>query len=125
MPILHRNRTPAARTPPVHTVAAESVASDAAPGPARPAQVSRAVPATRTSVAWAGVWAAAIVLIAFIVFILQNTRSVRVSFLGMHGALPLAVGLLIAMVAGVVVTLVVGTARITQVRRLARRRRQQ
>lgn len=31
-------------------------------------------------------WAAAIVLIAFIVFILQNTRSVRVSFLGMHGA---------------------------------------
>jgi uncharacterized integral membrane protein len=30
---------------------------------------------------------------------------------------------LIAMVAGIVVTLVVGTARITQVRRLARRRR--
>ncbi|WP_329245831.1 hypothetical protein OG417_50480 [Actinoallomurus sp. NBC_01490] len=35
----------------------------------------------------------------------------------------LAIGLLIAMVAGVVVTLVVGTARITQVRRLARRHR--
>jgi uncharacterized integral membrane protein len=94
-----------------------------------------------TSVAWVGVWAAAIVLIAVIafilqnprsvfilqnprsVFILQNPRSVQVSFLGMHGALPLAVGLLIAMVAGVVVTLVLGTARITQVRRLARRRR--
>jgi uncharacterized integral membrane protein len=49
-------------------------------------------------------------------------RSVQVSFLGMHGTLPLAVGLLIAMLAGVVVTLVLGTARITQVRRLARRR---
>jgi uncharacterized integral membrane protein len=48
---------------------------------------------------------------------------VQVSFLGMHGALPLAIGLLIAMVAGIVVTLVVGTARITQVRRLARRNR--
>jgi uncharacterized integral membrane protein len=71
-----------------------------------------------------GVWVSAIVLIAFIVFILQNTRSVQVSFLGMHGALPLAIGLLIAMVAGIVVTLVVGTARITQVRRLARRHRQ-
>jgi uncharacterized integral membrane protein len=69
------------------------------------------------------VWISAIVLIAVIVFILQNTRSVQVSFLGMHGALPLAVGLLIAMVAGVVVTLVLGTARITRVRRLARRRR--
>ncbi|MFL6055161.1 MAG: lipopolysaccharide assembly protein LapA domain-containing protein [Actinoallomurus sp.] len=79
--------------------------------------------ATRTSAVWASVWAVAIILIAVIVFILQNTRSVQVSFLGMHGALPLAVGLLIAMVAGVVVTLVLGTARITQLRRLARRRR--
>jgi uncharacterized integral membrane protein len=122
MPILHRNHAPAVRTPPAHAVAAEPVASDAVPGPVRPAQGARAVPATRTSVAWVGVWVSAIVLIAFIVFILQNTRSVEVSFLGMHGALPLAVGLLIAMVAGVVVTLVLGTARITQVRRLARRR---
>jgi uncharacterized integral membrane protein len=81
------------------------------------------VSATRTSVAWVGVWVAAIVLIAVIVFILQNTRSVQVSFLGMNGALPLAVGLLIAMVAGILITLVVGTARITQIRRLARRRR--
>ncbi|MCO6008437.1 lipopolysaccharide assembly protein LapA domain-containing protein [Actinoallomurus purpureus] len=79
--------------------------------------------ASRTSVVWAGAWAVAIVLIAVIVFILQKTRSVQVSFFGLHGALPLAVGLLIAMVAGVVVTLVLGTARITQVRRLARRRR--
>jgi uncharacterized integral membrane protein len=122
MPILHRDHTPAPQTPPAHAVGAEPVASDATPGPTRPTQVSRAVPATRTSVAWAGVWVSAIVLIAFIVFILQNTRSVQVSFLGMHGAVPLAVGLLIALVAGVVVTLVLGTARITQMRRLARGR---
>jgi uncharacterized integral membrane protein len=83
-----------------------------------------AVSPTRTSMAWAGMWTAAIVLIAFIVFILQNTGSVQVSFLGMHGTLPLAVGLLIAMVAGIMITLVFGTARLTQVRRLARRRRQ-
>jgi uncharacterized integral membrane protein len=66
---------------------------------------------------------AAIVLVAFIVFTLQNTRGVRVSFLWLQGTLPLAVGLLIATVAGIVVTLVLGTARITQLRRLARRRR--
>jgi uncharacterized integral membrane protein len=42
---------------------------------------------------------------------------------GFLRALSLAVGLLIAMVAGVLVTLVLGTAHITQVRRLARRRR--
>jgi uncharacterized integral membrane protein len=46
-----------------------------------------------------------------------------ISFLWLHGTLPLAVGLLIATVAGIVVTMVLGTARITQLRRLARRRR--
>ena len=123
MPILHRTHAKPPITPPTHTAAAEPVASGAAPGEARPEPAPRAVSATRTSVVWAGVWAVAIILIAVIVFILQNTRSVQVSFLGMHGGLPLAVGLLIAMVAGVVVTLVLGTARITQLRRLARRRR--
>ena len=91
--------------------------------PATPAHETPAVPITRTSVAWIGVWTATILLVAFIVFILQNTRGVQVSFLWLHGTLPLAVGLLMAMVAGIVVTLVLGTARITQLRRLARRRR--
>jgi uncharacterized integral membrane protein len=41
----------------------------------------------------------------------------------LHGTLPLAVGLLIAMAAGMAVTLMIGTARISQLHRLARRRR--
>jgi putative membrane protein len=123
MPILHRTRRNAPIIPPAHTATADPVASGAVPGEARPESAPRAVSATRTSTVWASVWAVAIILIVVIVFILQNTRSVQVSFLGMHGALPLAVGLLIAMVTGAVITLVLGTARITQLRRLARRRR--
>jgi uncharacterized integral membrane protein len=73
-------------------------------------------------VVWAGVWAAAIMALAFIVFMLQNTAGVQISFFGLHGELPLAIALLIALVAGILLTLVLGTARITQVRRLARRR---
>jgi uncharacterized integral membrane protein len=69
---------------------------------------------------WAGVWAAAITALVFIVFMLQNTAGVQISFFGLHGELPLAVALLIA---GILLTLVLGSARITQVRRLARRRR--
>ncbi|GLW66242.1 hypothetical protein Arub01_44860 [Actinomadura rubrobrunea] len=69
-------------------------------------------------------WAAAVAAIAFIVFLLSNTATVRVSFLSLHGTLPLAVALLIAMVAGIVITLIVGTTRITQLRRQARRARQ-
>jgi uncharacterized integral membrane protein len=57
------------------------------------------------------------VFIALIVFMLQNTRSVQVSFVGLHGTLPLAMALLIAMVGGMVITLVFGTARLTQLRR--------
>jgi uncharacterized integral membrane protein len=72
---------------------------------------------------WAGVWAAAIMALTFIVFMLQNTDGVQISFFGLHGELPLAVALLIAMVTGILLTLVLGSARITQVRRLARRRR--
>jgi uncharacterized integral membrane protein len=87
------------------------------------ASPSLRVPATRTSVMWAGVWAAALGLVAFIVFMLQNTGSVHVYFVGMDGSLPLAVALLIALAAGVVLTLTLGTARIGQLRRLARRNR--
>jgi uncharacterized integral membrane protein len=75
-------------------------------------------------VAWAGIWTGTVVFIALIVFMLQNTRSVEIFFLGMHGTLPLAMALLIATVGGILLTLVVGTARITQLRhRLARGRR--
>lgn len=82
------------------------------------------VPRTRVSVAWAGIWSATVVFIALIVFMLQNTRSVEVSFLGLHGTLPLAMAMLIAAVGGILLTLVVGTARITQLRRrLTRGRR--
>ncbi|MEW2354571.1 lipopolysaccharide assembly protein LapA domain-containing protein [Spirillospora sp. NPDC029432] len=77
---------------------------------------------SRTSAAWTALWAAALVLVAFIVFVLGNTGTVEISFAGMHGELPLAIALLIALVTGIVVTLILGTARITQIRRLARRR---
>ncbi len=61
--------------------------------------------------------------IALIVFMLQNTRSVEIHFVGLHGTLSLAMALLIATVGGILLTLVLGTARITQLRLLARRPR--
>jgi uncharacterized integral membrane protein len=70
-----------------------------------------------------GICAAALVLVALIIFMLQNTRSVKVTFLWMDGALPLALALLIAGVGTAILTMAFGAARITQLRRLARRRR--
>jgi uncharacterized integral membrane protein len=80
------------------------------------------VPRTRWGSAWALLCAAALAAVILIVFLLQNTRSVEVSFLWLHGTLPLAVALLIAGVGSAVLTMVFGAARITQLHRLARRR---
>lgn len=81
------------------------------------------VPRTRISSIWIGLGTVVVVFIALIVFALQNLHTMQVSFLGLHGTLPAAVALLIAMVAGVVPGMVFGAARTTQVRRPAHRRR--
>jgi uncharacterized integral membrane protein len=67
--------------------------------------------------------AAALIAVALIVFLAQNTRTIEISFLWMTVRTSLAVALLIASVGSVLLTLILGTARITQLRRLARRRR--
>ena len=96
-----------------------------APSPAESPATSPAsrVPRTRTGAAWFGICVAALLFVVLIVFMLQNTRRVQVSFLGMHGNLPLAMALLVAAVGAAILTMVVGAARITQLRRLSRRQR--
>jgi uncharacterized integral membrane protein len=96
--------------------------------PQSPAAVPRTppkgrVPRTRTGAAWFGICVAALLFVVLIVFMLQNTRSVQVSFLGMHGDLPLALALLVAAVGAAILTMVIGVARIAQLRRLSRRQR--
>jgi uncharacterized integral membrane protein len=66
---------------------------------------------------------AALLAVMLIVFLAQNTRTVEISFLWMTGTTSLAIALLIAAVATALVTLILGTARIAQLRRLARNRR--
>lgn len=69
-----------------------------------------------------GLAAAALIAVALIVFLAQNTRTIEISFLWMTASTSLAIALLIAAVGSVLITLILGTARITQLRRLARRR---
>ena len=81
------------------------------------------VPRTRTSAAWFGICTGAVALVVLIVFMLQNTRSVEVTFLWIHGSVPLALALLIAGVGVAVLAMAVGEARVGQLRRLARRQK--
>ena len=107
MSVLHGERNPSAD---------QAAAPPSAPA-GRSLTSSSGVRRTRISAAWVGLCAAAAVLVVLIVFMLQNTRSVEITFLAMHGTLPLALALLIAGVGVAIIAMVVGTARITQLRR--------
>ena len=93
-----------------------------------PAPEPRPIPAhdpprTVAGATWVMACIAVLILIVLIVFVAQNTESVRVTLFGFHGRFPLAVALLAAVAAGCVLTLGLGTTRILQLRRIVRRRR--
>ena len=81
-------------------------------------------PTTRaTGVArlWVSLALAIVLLVLLIIFIAENSRSVTISFLGIHGHISLGLALLIAAVVGAAVALLAGTGRILQLRREVRR----
>jgi uncharacterized integral membrane protein len=71
---------------------------------------------------WVTVCAGALIAVALIVFMVQNTHTVQVHFLGLTGSTSLALMLLIAALGGVLLTLILGSARIIQLRRTLRHR---
>jgi uncharacterized integral membrane protein len=86
-------------------------------------QLRPSVRGTRTGRVWVGVCAAVLITIALIIFMIQNTHTVKVNFLGLSGSTSLALMLLIAAVGGILATLFVGSVRIIQLRHAVRRRR--
>jgi len=99
----------------------------AQPAPAAPPPSHAAPPLkikrTRTSGLWVAVAFFAIVLLLLLIFILQNGAQVSVNYLGAHGHLPLGVALLLSAVCGVLLVVLAGAARISQLRTVARRHR--
>jgi uncharacterized integral membrane protein len=86
------------------------------------AERSGEIPKTRTARAHNALIAGAIVLILLLVFILENTESVKISYFGAGFHMPLGVALLLAAIGGALLVGIVGTARIVQLRRSVRRR---
>lgn len=80
---------------------------------------------TRLSGAWTAVVVGLVALVVILVFILQNQKSVEVSFLMFSGHLPLAVALLFAMILGGLIVFAFGAARLLQLRMVAGRARRQ
>jgi uncharacterized integral membrane protein len=76
---------------------------------------------TRAGALWTALIAGFLTLILLLIFIAQNTTSTSFTFLGWHWSLPLGVAILLAAVAGGLLTVAVGTARILQLRRAAKK----
>jgi uncharacterized integral membrane protein len=88
-------------------------------GPA--ASPEAVIPATKTATAWFSLAAVMILIVAILCFILQNLQSVKVSFLSLNWRIPLGIDLLFAAIVGGLVVFAMGSMRILQLRRLARR----
>jgi lipopolysaccharide assembly protein A len=94
-----------------------------AQAPAPQALPQHRIKRTRAGGIWVAVGFFAVILLLLLIFILQNGQKVDISYLGMHGHLPLGVALLLAAVCGVLLVVLAGTARIGQLRATARRHR--
>jgi uncharacterized integral membrane protein len=94
------------------------------PPPTRgPGSAGHALERTRLGATWVAIGAFAVVLLLLLVFILENTHSVSVSFFGAHGSLPLGVALVLAALCGVLLVMAAGAARILQIRSRVRKHR--
>jgi uncharacterized integral membrane protein len=76
---------------------------------------------TRAGALWSALIAGFLILILLLIFIAQNTADTPFTFFGFHWSLPLGVAILLAAVGGGLLTVAVGTARIVQLRRAAKK----
>ena len=82
---------------------------------------ARKIKRTRVSAAWVALIVGIIVLVLLLIFILQNLDSAPVNLLFWEFNLPLGVALLLAAIAGALITAIIGGWRILQIRRVAKR----
>ncbi|WP_232662476.1 LapA family protein [Pseudonocardia sp. TRM90224] len=80
-----------------------------------------AVTRSRTGGLWTGLILSALVLLLLLIFILQNSAPMQITFLAFTGSLPTGVALLFAAIAGLLLVAIPGGLRMMQLRRAARR----
>jgi uncharacterized integral membrane protein len=77
-------------------------------------------PVTRLAAAWWALVVGLVILIILLIFVAQNTGSITAHFLGLDWSLPVGVGYLAA-AAGATATVLVGAARMIQLRQVAKK----
>lgn len=95
--------------------------NDAVPAPAERMALDSGLTRTRAAAMWSSLAGGFLVLIVLLIFIAQNTESATFRFLGWHWSLPLGVAILGSAVCGGLLAVAVGTARMYQLRRAAKK----
>lgn len=108
-----------------------AIPDPAAPDPTNASEAGKHTPAkqgkatepklTRAGALWSALILGFLVLIVLLIFIAQNTDPVPMTFLSWHWSLPTGVAILGAAVAGGLLTVAAGSARIFQLRRAAKK----
>jgi uncharacterized integral membrane protein len=105
-----------------------SAPEETAGGPAASSQergekfADKPAPKSRAGRVWRSLIPAFVLAAILVVFVVQNLQDAKVSFLTFSGTFPLALALLVAGALGALVVFCVGTVRMAQLRRSARRR---
>jgi uncharacterized integral membrane protein len=112
----------------MHTMTTDPNALPPEPEPLEPLGTAEPAPPpedavkfTRAAALWSALIVGFLVLIVLLIFIAQNTDPGTFHFLGWQWTLPLGVALLLAAVGGGLLTVLVGAARIVQLRIAARK----
>lgn len=71
---------------------------------------------SRLGATWLILTAFVLLLILLIVFMIQNSQSVHIHYLGASGRLPLSIAMLISAVVGAFLAILIGSARIIQLK---------
>lgn len=87
--------------------------------PAMPPDEARKL--TRASALWTALAGGFVVLVLLLVFIMQNTDTTTIHMFGWAWQLPVGVALLLGAIAGGLLTFLIGTVRILQLRRAAKK----
>ena len=114
---------PATQTPRLDAPPQPDTAPSPQAGPEQSAPPPHKIKHTRISGLWVAVGIFALVLLFLLIFILQNSRGVDISYLGAHGHMPLGVALLLAAVCGALLAITAAAVRMAQLRSTARKHR--
>lgn len=103
---------------PLGELGADPAAGTAGERPVEPQRIKRTI----SSALWIGLIVGAILLILLIVFIVENSRTVKIDLIFGDVNTALAIGLLLSAVIGALLVAVPGTIRILQLRKEIKRR---